>query len=130
MDVKADPLCREAVDQFGGQAGQVHPQPLDPVIKVGIGGLHHRGAAAIKDVDGRDPAGIDVVQKTAVGHAGHGGIAGSHRGAPLIQAGGAAIAQDLPAKEQGYPHGQKPKSNKAPALVHGRADPRREFEQL
>ena len=130
MDVKADPLGLEAVDQFRGQAGQVNAQALDAVVEVRIGGFHHRGAAAIKDVDGRDPARIDVVQETAVGHAGHGGIAGCHGGTALGETASAAVAQDLPAEEQGHPNGQKPKSDKAPALVHGRADPRLEFEQV
>ncbi|MEY3768802.1 MAG: deoxyguanosinetriphosphate triphosphohydrolase-like protein [Cyanobacteriota bacterium] len=70
-------LNRIAAD-IGGFEGNA--QTLHPVIEIGVHRFHHSGAATIKDVDGRHPTSIDVVEEAAIAHAGHGGVAGGNGG--------------------------------------------------
>jgi len=121
VDVEADALLLELVDQLGSQPGQIHPQALDAVVEIGIDGLDHGGAAPIEDVDGGDSAGVDVIEEASVTHPGHGCVPGaSHRGLGGIPV--EAGAQQLPAQEEGHQDRKEPESEKAPALVHGILD--------
>ena len=122
MDIEADALVLELVHQLWGNARQIDPQPLHAVVEIGIDGFDHRAAAPVKDIDGRDPARIDVIEEAAVAHAGHRRIAGGHGGAiggsTRGQAGGPTSAEQLPSKEGHHGQGEQPEGNQTPALVH------------
>ena len=120
VDVKADALLLEVVDQFRSQAGEINPQALNAVVEVGINGFHDSRAAAVKNVNGGHAAGIDVIDEPAVAHPSHRSVTGGNGGA----GGGAyateTAAQHLPAEEDGDANGENPQGNRAPALIHGR----------
>ena len=115
MDVEADALLLEIVHQFGGQARQIHPQALHPVIQIRIHHFDHGVAAAVVDVHGGDPACLHVVEEAAVTHAGHGGVARSRCGCVGAEV---AAAQHLQPEECDHRQGQEPESQNTPALIH------------
>ena len=122
VNVKADALVLELVDQLGGNAGEIHPQALNAVVEIGIHRLDHGTASTIENVDRGHPAGIHVIQEAAVAHAGDRRIAGSLgggvSGATRTQSGGSTRAEQLPSQKCDHCKGQQPEGNQAPALVH------------
>ena len=120
MDVKADALLLEVVDQLRGKTREVNAQALHAVVQVGINGFNNGGAATVKDVNRGDASGIDVIDEAAVAHPSDSGITRCHGCSRGPADSTEAAAQDLPAEEDSDADGQNPKSNRAPALIHGR----------
>ena len=111
VNVKTDPLLLEVVHQLGGNPGQIYPQPLHPVVQVGIHRLDHSRAAAVIDVNCGHPAGIDVIEEAAVTHAGYRRIARSLVRSIWVEAGRTAVTKQLPAEEGHHGQRQQPESN-------------------
>ena len=119
MDIKADALLLEVVDQFGCHAGQVDPQALHPVVQVRVDCFDNGGTTAIEDVNGGHPARFDVIKETAVAHASHSGVAATGEGACFDSAIGSAgrgseagctTGEDLPAQKRRQQKWQTPES--------------------
>ena len=125
VNVEADALLLELVHQLRGQARQVDPQPLHPVVEVGIHRLNHGRAAAIEDVHCGHATRLHVVEEAAVAHPGHRGIAWSNYGIGRSVGLGPG-SEHLPSEKQGNGNRQKPEGQKTPALIHGAQN----FEQL
>ena len=51
VDVEADPLFLQGVDQFRSETGKIHPQTLDTVVQVRINGFDYSVATTVVDVD-------------------------------------------------------------------------------
>ena len=113
MDVKADALILEGIDEFRRHAGQVNAQALHSIVEIRVHCFDHGTAAAIKNVNCGDTPGFDVVEESAVTHASHSGI--SRRGGGTASE--IATAQDLDTQKSHHNKGQEPESKDAPALV-------------
>ena len=108
----------EGVDQFWGQPGKIHSQPLDAIVEIGIDGFNHGIATSVVDVDGCDAACLDVVKEASVAHPRDGGIPGCHGRAAGAHSVDASVAHDLPADQQDHGDRQEPENKEAPALIH------------
>ena len=118
MDIEADALLFELVDELWSNTGQVYAQTLYPIVEVRIHSLDNCTATAVENINRRYPARIDVIEEAAVAHAGYGRIARSNRGAFRFETGRAAVTKQLPAEECDHCQGQQPEGNQTPALVH------------
>ena len=118
MDVEADPLFLQGVDQFRSKTGKINPQTLDAVVEVRINGFDHSIATTVVDVDSCHATGFHVVEEAAVAHAGHRCIARRHRGAPGVLTVQTTVADHLPTDQEHDADGQKPEGDKAPTLIH------------
>ena len=118
MNIEADALALECVDQLWGQTRQIDSQPLDAIIEIGIDSLHHGIASSVVDVHGCDTTGFDVVEEAPVAHPSDSGVPGSHGRSVRLHATDSSVAHDLPADQQNYSDRQQPENKKAPALIH------------
>ena len=69
MDIEADALFLEGIDQLRCQTGKVDANTLNFVIQIGVSSFNNRIAATVVDIDGSDSASFDVIEETAVAHA-------------------------------------------------------------
>ena len=118
MNIEADAFALEGVDQLRCQTWQIHSQPLDAVIEIGVDGFHHGIASPVVDINRSDASGFHVVQEAPVAHPGDGGIPGSHGRTVGCHPIDTAVAHDLPADQQDHSDRQQPENEEAPALIH------------
>ena len=105
MHVEADALILELVDQLGSHPGKIDPEPLHPIVEIGIHRFDHRRAASFINVNGGDTTGIDVIQKAAIAHAGDRRVAGCRCRRGLRAASATPRTQELPGEEEGHGYG-------------------------
>ena len=119
MNVEADALSLEGVDQLRCQTRQVNSQTLHSIIEIRINRLNHRITTTVIDVDGCDAPGFHVIEEAAIAHPGNCGVAWSLSWATWLQVAQRSAAEELQCQQQSNSDGKSPEKDLPPALIHG-----------
>ena len=106
MNVEADALLLQGVDQLRSEARKVYAETLNAVVNLGINGFNNGVATTVVDINGGDASSFHIVEEAAVAHAANSCVAGSDGGSAVgIQCLQATITENLPAKKQRHADG-------------------------